>query len=121
MNQIGKAGEDLACELLTGKGYAIIRRNAIVGGVEVDIIAQHDSRLIIVEVKTRKADHWDTRFGIDREKILRLCRAGASYVKSQNLPLEVQIDAVLVVNNPDGSQTIDHLEDIALPPRRRRR
>ncbi|MDE7335503.1 MAG: YraN family protein, partial [Muribaculaceae bacterium] len=40
MNQIGKAGEDLACELLTGKGYAIIRRNAIVGGVEVDIIAQ---------------------------------------------------------------------------------
>ena len=121
MNQIGKIGEDLACGLLTGKGYAIIKRNAIVGGVEVDILAQHDSRLVIVEVKTRKADHWDPHFGLDREKMRRLCRAGASYVKSQNLPLEVQIDAVLIVNNPDGSSSIDHLEDIALPPRRRYR
>lgn len=120
MNQIGKTGEDLACDLLTGKGYAIIDRNTILGGVEVDILAQHDSRLVIIEVKTRKADHWDDRFGIDREKMRRLCRAGASYVKAKNSPLEVQIDAILIINNPDGSQTIDHFEDIALPPRRRR-
>lgn len=120
MNPIGKIGEDLACEYLTGQGYAIIRRNAIVGNVEVDIIAQRDTRLVIVEVKTRKADHLDVSFGIDREKMRRLCRAGSNYVKMLNLPFEVQIDAILITNNPDGSSSIEHLEDIALPPRRRR-
>lgn len=120
MNQIGKIGEDLACEYLTGQGYAIVKRNAVVGNVEVDIIAQRNGRLIIVEVKTRKADHLDERFGLDREKLRRLCRAGSTYVKMLNLPLEVQIDAILIVNNPDGTSSIEHLEDIALPPRRRR-
>lgn len=118
--EIGNRGEELACEELTAKGYAIIDRNVIVGGVEVDILAQGNGRLVIVEVKTRSADHIDAAYGIDSRKILRLCRAGSSYVRMKNLPLEVQIDAVLVTNHPDGHAEVEHLEDIALPPRRRR-
>lgn len=117
---IGNAGEELAAEELAGKGYAIIGRNVHVGNVEVDILAQGRGRLVIVEVKTRRAGHLDERFGIDRQKILRLCRAGASYVRSKNLPLEVQIDVFLITNHPDGHAETEHLEDIALPPRRRR-
>lgn len=119
--EIGNAGEELACQALIAKGYAIIDRNARIGNVEVDILAQAGGRLVIVEVKTRRSDHVDERFGIDREKILRLCRAGATYVKMKNLPLEVQIDVVLITNNPDGTSEIEHIEDIALPPMRRRR
>ncbi len=118
---IGSRGEDLAAELLTSKGYAIVDRNVRFGDVEIDIIAQFNARLIIVEVKTRKYDHEDADFAIDRKKIYRLSRAGAAYLKSKNLPLDLQIDAVLIVNMPDGTHTIDHLEDIALPPMRRRR
>lgn len=117
----GNRGEDLAVEQLTAKGYAIVERNARIGNVEVDIVARLNSRLVIVEVKTRAANHIDADFGIDRAKILRLCRAGATYVKSRNLPMEVQIDAIVITNFPDGRQELEHLEDIALPPRRGRR
>jgi len=119
--EIGNAGEELATQELTAKGYAIIDRNVRIGNVEIDILAQGRGRLVVVEVKTRRADHLDERFGIDREKLRRLCRAGANYVKSKNLPLEVQIDAILITNHPDGHSDLDHLEDIALPPMRRRR
>lgn len=119
--EIGDAGEQLACEELTAKGYAIVDRNVRVGGVEVDILAQGAGRLVICEVKTRGAEHLDARFGIDRQKLLRLARAGASYVKMKNLPLEVQVDVVLVTNYPDGRSEVEHLEDIMMPPRRRRR
>jgi len=119
--QIGNEGEQLAFEALAAKGYALIERNARIGRVEVDILAQHGGRLVVVEVKTRSAGHLDANYGIDRGKLLRLCRAGSNYVKMKNLPLEVQIDAVLITNHPDGSVEVEHLEDIALPPRRRRR
>lgn len=118
---IGNRGETLAAELLASKGYAIVDRNIRFGDVEIDIIAQFNARLIIVEVKTRKYDHEDPHFAIDRNKINRLARAGAAFLKAKNIPLDLQIDAVLIVNMPDGSYTIDHLEDIALPPMRRRR
>lgn len=119
--EIGDAGELLAREELAGKGYAIIDTNVRIGNVEVDILAQGNGRLVIVEVKTRRADHLDERFGIDSYKLQRLCRAGANYVKMKNLPLEVQIDAILITNHPDGHSEVEHLEDIALPPRRRHR
>lgn len=118
--QIGNKGEDLILETLTGKGYAIIGRNVRIGRVEVDILAQHEARLVVVEVKTRTEDHWDSNFGIDRAKILRLCRAGASFVKTRNLPFEVQIDLALVTNYNDGRIEVEHLEDVAMPPMRRR-
>lgn len=119
--EIGNAGERLAEQLLTGKGYAIVERNARIGNVEVDILAQHDNRIVIVEVKTRGEDHFDERFGIDRDKLRRLARAGDTYVRTNNLPHEVQIDAVLITNNADGSIGIEHCEDISMPPMRRRR
>lgn len=118
---IGRQGEVLAAELLASKGYAIVDNNVRLGDVEIDIIAQFNTRLIIVEVKTRRFDHEDPDFAIDRHKINRLARAGAAYLKSKKMPLDLQIDVVLVVNQPDGSYSIDHLEDIALPPMRRRR
>ncbi|MCM1310956.1 MAG: YraN family protein [Bacteroides sp.] len=118
--EIGNAGEELAAEELAGKGYAIIDSNVLIGNVEVDILAQAGGRLVVVEVKTRSADHLDERFGIDRNKLQRLCRAGANYVKIKNLSLEVQIDTILITNYPDGRSELQHLEDIALPPMRRR-
>lgn len=118
---IGNAGEQEATELLTGKGYAIVDRQIRIGRVEVDILAQKGNRIVLVEVKTRKEDHLDDNFAIDREKLFRLSRAADTYVRMKNLPHEVQIDAILITNHPDGTRTLVHIEDIALPPRRIRR
>lgn len=118
--EIGNAGEQEAFELLAGKGYVLIDRQVRIGNVEVDILAQHHNRLVLIEVKTRKEGHLDDNFAIDREKLFRLSRAADIYLRRKNLPYEAQIDAILITNLRDGSRTIDHLEDIALPPRRRR-
>ncbi len=119
--EIGHRGEDAATELLTAAGYAIVDRNVLIGNVEVDIIAQHFNRIVFVEVKTRKADSPDWRYGIDSAKIRRLSRAAATYVRSRNLPHEVQIDAILITNHPDGTATADHYPDTPIPPLRSRR
>ena len=118
---IGQLGETIACDHLAAQGYAIIDRNVHMGNVEIDILAQHDSQLVVVEVKTRRDDHLDPNFDIDRKKIMRLCRAAATYVKIHDLPLEIRLDAILVTTHADGSHTLSHLPDIALPPRLSRR
>lgn len=119
--EIGGEGELIARQTLTAAGYAIVDTNVIIGNVEVDVIAQNHNRMIFVEVKTRKADAEDWRYGIDDAKIRRLSRAGANYVRSKNLPHEVQIDAILVTNYPDSTYSVDHIPDITMPPIRRRR
>ncbi len=117
---IGAEGENLAKELLTSKGYAIVEQNAIVGSVEVDLICMHANRVIFVEVKSRKADHLDPDYSIDSTKLRRLARAADSYVRRKNLPHEAQIDALLIDRHPDGSVKLTHLPDVAFPPMRRR-
>src|SRR3989338_9086416 len=54
-SQIGKLGEDLACEYLKGKRYKIIERNFRKPWGELDIITK-DSRgvLVFVEVKAMR-------------------------------------------------------------------
>lgn len=51
--ELGKLGEDLACEYLVDKGYKIIERNFRKPWGELDIIAKSPDRtLVFVEVKT---------------------------------------------------------------------
>lgn len=118
--ETGAAGEAMVYEELAGRGYAIIERNIRIGRVEVDILAMREGRIVVIEVKTRAEGHLDADFGIDREKLLRLCRAGDAYVRMKNLPHEVQIDLALITNHEDGTTTLEYLDDVALPPRRRR-
>lgn len=54
--EVGKIGENSACEYLQQKGYLIIERNYRSKGGEIDIIIQKANRIIFVEVKTRVGD-----------------------------------------------------------------
>lgn len=37
--ELGRRGEDVACEFLTGKGHTIVQRNFRAGHLEIDIIS----------------------------------------------------------------------------------
>jgi putative endonuclease len=50
----GRTGEDLACEDLERRGYAIIARRYRRRGGELDIIARDGQTMVFVEVKTRE-------------------------------------------------------------------
>ena len=52
-NELGKEGENAAVKYLLEKGYEIRHRNWHSGHRDLDIVAQKDGELVIVEVKTR--------------------------------------------------------------------
>jgi putative endonuclease len=51
---LGKTGEDLACEELERRGYAIIARRYRRRSGELDIIARDGQTIVFVEVKARE-------------------------------------------------------------------
>ena len=55
---LGKLGEDLACEELVRRGYAILERRYRTRCGEIDIIARVGDTLVFVEVKTRAGDRY---------------------------------------------------------------
>lgn len=51
--KLGFLGEEMAAEVLKGRGYYILRRNYTCPYGEVDIIAVKNNVLVFVEVKTK--------------------------------------------------------------------
>lgn len=68
---LGKLGEDLAAQRLIARGYVIRDRNWRCAEGELDIVAEKDSVLVLVEVRTRRGD----RFGTPEESITPAKRA----------------------------------------------
>jgi putative endonuclease len=52
---LGKAGEQMAVDLLVSKGFVILDRNWHFSHKEIDIIARDRNDIVVVEVKTRNA------------------------------------------------------------------
>ena len=110
-NDLGKLGETIAADFLRKKGYKICRRNYRYLKAEIDIIAQKDKELIIVEVKSRTGkfveDLLDT---ITPKKIKLLTMAADYYVQTANIDIEVRFDIITVVQQ-HGNFAIEHYED----------
>ena len=62
---LGRTGEDLACDELRRRGYAILDRRYRTRSGELDIIARDGRTLVFVEVKTRGS----SRFGTPLEAV----------------------------------------------------
>ena len=83
-SDLGKIGENLACEYLVRKGYAILERNYRTKWDEIDIIAKaKDKTLVFVEVKTLVANPGglmpeDNLTVAKRRKISRACQLFAA-------------------------------------------
>ncbi len=117
-NTLGKVGEDAVCDFLAAEGYAIVERNVRIGHLEIDIVAMKGIRLVCVEVKTRSKDCGLSGIeGITRAKMQGLIRAADAYVKSHDIPFEVQFDICLVCAGHDGNIIdIEHIPDAFYPP-----
>lgn len=77
---LGKTGEDLACEELERRGYAIVDRRWRQRGGEIDIVARDGGTLVFVEVKAREShDFGDAAEAVTRAKRRRLVRLAADY------------------------------------------
>lgn len=110
-NELGKLGEELAVEFLQKKGYDILETNWVFQKAEIDIIAQKENILAIVEVKTRSS----IDFGLPQDfvkpkKIQLLVKAVNEYVISNDLDVEVRFD-IIAVYKEGKNYKIEHIED----------
>lgn len=113
-NELGKKGEKIALDLLIKKGYAILEKNWRYRKAEVDIIAQKDATLAVVEVKTRSStDFGNPQDFVNPKKIKLLVSAIDEYVTSRDLDVDVRFDIIAIVK--DGEHfSIEHLENAFL-------
>lgn len=110
-NETGKEGEKEASEFLEKKGYKIIARNWRFERAEIDILAQIDQTLVVVEVKTRTS----LDFGLPQDfvkpaQIKNLCKAIDAYIQMNNIDLEIRFD-IIAIHKTKATLEIEHLED----------
>lgn len=110
-NELGKLGEELAVEFLQKNGYDILETNWLFQKAEIDIIAQKENILAIVEVKTRSTVY----FGLPQDfvkpkKIQLLVKAVNEYVISNELDVEIRFD-IIAIHKEGKNYKIEHIED----------
>ena len=116
-NELGKKGEELAAAHLLAEGYAIRHRNWRCAHKELDIVAEKDGLLVVVEVKTRSADFWlEPEMAVNRKKIQRLVTAADAYVRLFNLDSPVRFDIITLVKDAEGYHIREHIEDAFYAP-----
>ena len=110
-NQLGKKGEQLAVDFLIENGYDIVERNYRFNKAEVDIIAQKEDVLAIIEVKTRSTtDFGNPQDFVKPKQIKNLVKAVDEYVTVNNLEVDVRFDIIAIVKE-EQQFNIEHLED----------
>ena len=115
-NDLGTLGEIEAQNFLKKNGYTIRHTNWTAGSLEIDIVAQKDDWLVIVEVKTRKSTFVELpQDAINARKIRNLVNAADAYIRRFNWDGETRFDVISVVQS--GQQfELEHIEDAFMPP-----
>ncbi len=110
-NELGKIGEQLATDYLLRNGFTVLERNFVYEKAEIDIIAEKDDFIIVVEVKTRNSAFFgDPQDFVTKGKIKLLVKAANEFLISNNIEKEVRFDIISVLKNKQIEQ-IEHFKD----------
>ena len=111
-NDLGNLAEELAANFLEEKGYKILVKNFRYQKGEIDIIAEFNNEIIIVEVKARGSDIFmEPQEAVTKKKIKSLVMVADFFMKDRNLNQEVRFDIIAVLPDEKGRLQITHLED----------
>ena len=114
--EVGKRGEQVASDYLIAKGYRVLERNWYFRKKEIDIIAEKDDFLVIIEVKSRSVSfHENPRDAVNMKKQRFLIQAANAYVYRCDIELEVRFDIITVVFFNDQEYKLIHFDDAFYP------
>ena len=110
-NELGKIGEELAVLHLEQNGFEILETNWTFQKAEIDIIAQKEGIIAVVEVKTRTSlDYGLPQEFVKPKKIQLLVKAINEYIISNDLDVEIRFD-IIAIYKEDKEFKIEHIED----------
>jgi putative endonuclease len=102
--ELGKRGEDLACEELARRGHTIVERRFRTDHGELDIISRHDGFTVFVEVRAKtNASFGDAAESVTSHKQSRLLQMALEYVarhQLENTPCRFDVVAVAAEVEP---------------------
>lgn len=109
-NDFGKVAEDLAAEYLQKNGYKIITRNFRFQKAEIDIIAEKENLIIIVEVKARSTDAFMLpQEAVTKTKIKSIVTAANHYLEEFDKNSEVRFDIISVLPDEKKKLIVEHI------------
>lgn len=111
---LGAWGETLACDHLTELGCTIVDRNWRCELGEIDIVARHESTLIVCEVKTRSSlRHGDPVEAVSERKVRRLRRLALCWLDAHSIHApHIRIDVIGILRRPGGPVSLRHLPGV---------
>lgn len=114
--ETGRRGEDLAQEYLLEEGFTLLHRNWRNGRYELDLVAEKDGVLHIVEVKTRLAGNLTSpEEAYTRSKFRALCKAAGYYIQLYQIQWDVQFDLIAVEHEPPDELTLRYIPNVMFP------
>jgi putative endonuclease len=97
---LGQRGEALASRWLAARGYRILAQNWRFGRLELDVVAQQDSTLVIVEVKTRRESSMDPpgrpEEAVGLLKQRKLAQAGRAFLRARPDCQSLRFDVIAI-------------------------
>jgi len=100
---------------LKKNGYLIRATNWRYGKKEIDIVAEKESTLVIIEVKTRKGRFFgEPEEFVSKTKQKNLVDAANAYIDKNNISLETRFDIISIILNGKTTQ-LNHLDDAFYP------
>lgn len=113
--QKGNAGEEIAIAHLLKQGYNIRARNWRHRHLEIDIVAEIEDVLVIVEVKLRASN----AFGapeefVTKSKQKKLIKAADVYIQENNIHTETRFDVISIIQNPQEIN-VEHITGAFYP------
>ncbi len=113
--ELGRKGEIVAVEYFVKKGFKILHTNWRYRKLEIDIVASNNKTLVIVEVKSRSNDYFESpKDAITFAKQKNLYNAAEYYTEIYDIDLEIQFDIVSIVFE-NGKHKLEHIEDAFRP------
>ena len=114
-NILGKKGEELAKQFLLEKEYKIRHLNWRHKKTEIDIVAETNNLLVVVEVKTRTNDYFENpKDAVTFKKQRNIVDTTEAYIEIFNIDLEVRFD-IISITFENGQEKIDHVQDAFQP------
>ncbi|WP_419869344.1 YraN family protein [Chryseobacterium sp. CT-SW4] len=111
-NDFGKEAEQLAVSYLQDKGYKIITRNFRFQKAEIDIIAEKDTIIAVIEVKARSTDLFLLpQEAVNKKKIRLIVSAADYYLEKNGKDNEVRFDIISVLPGTEEKFEITHIEN----------
>jgi len=111
---MGMEGQQVAEAYLCEKGLRILACNYRIRTGEIDLVAQHGTYLVFIEVKTRKSHTYGQgRESVTRHKQQQIIRTALHYITRHNMhDHDMRFDVVEVTINPSNQiASVEHIEN----------